>query len=111
MWKLMEEEWGGESGVFVCGSRHMSACVAVPSSRVWRLGFEVRYDSLQPCTPMLICLKKPRKLYRGTIIESFAKSFFIMLTSEAAQHLSLSITSFLAKKQRMAQTALVVGPT
>lgn len=39
MWKLREEEWGGEYGAFVCGSRHMSACVAIPSSRVWSLGF------------------------------------------------------------------------
>ena len=39
MWRLREEEWGGEHRAFVCGSRHMSACVAVLSSRVWRLGF------------------------------------------------------------------------
>lgn len=29
----------GNAGPFVCGSRHMSACVAALSARVWSLGF------------------------------------------------------------------------
>lgn len=69
MWKLREEEWGGQyEGPFVCGVRHMSACVAVgelPGVEVWLWGDDCYSNSVAFKNDVLMGMHFTSKSQRG----------------------------------------------